>query len=641
MHALVGANNAGKSTILKALDFLFNPTVRTLSQESFWSGDTSLEIRVEAIFSDLTAAEQESLKGYLKPDGSFQMARSAKTAADGDDNGDEGGAGDGKIEIRQHYNKPVPEPEWLQESSISGAAIKGWWASKGTLTANGLDFGATLGGKAPGVEAWKEAARTFLAANEGRIPTKDTWIDNPKGYANVLKGVLPFFVLVPAVRDVADESKPTKSSPFGRLLSAILDTVADDKKAQIESMLEEIGKHMNRCGGEQRIPLITKTEERLNQLLQEVFRGCDLEIEFTPPTLEVLMSTPKVYVDDGCRNAIENKGHGVQRAVIFAILRAYAEHMSSYGDKKRNLILAVEEPELYMHPQAQRTIRQVFRKIVSSGDQVIFSTHSALLVDVSCFDEIVRMESSPVTRGTTKTAVSVAYQLPVQKLIDDLVARHPKAAATVTADSIRDRYSHAYNPHRNEGFFASRILLVEGLTEEYSLPIYADAIEGCEFDPNGISVVECGGKDSMDRLYRIFNGLHIPCFMLFDYDSGNPKAIEKSKELIALVGATVNDPPQAMFVCDDIACFPRKWESDLANEIPNASALAKEARAYLGLADDDGKPLVARYIARKVTSVASPAVPASIDKVIRKVNSVGWKCSCLRTASEAATSNAS
>jgi putative ATP-dependent endonuclease of the OLD family len=249
MHALVGANNAGKSTVLKALDFLFNPTVRMITDESFWSGDTSLEIRVEAIFAELTAAEQESLKGYLRPDGSFQMARSAKTVVDGDGNGDEGGAGNGRIEIRQHYCRPVPEPEWLQEFSISGAAIKGWWANKGTLSVNGLDFGATLGGKAPTVEAWKEPARTFVAANEGRIPTKDSWIDNPKGYANVLKGVLPFCVLVPAVRDVADESKSTKSNPFGRLLNAILDTVAEDKKTQIESMLEEIGKHMNRCGG--------------------------------------------------------------------------------------------------------------------------------------------------------------------------------------------------------------------------------------------------------------------------------------------------------------------------------------------------------------------------------------------------------
>ncbi len=68
---------------------------------------------------------------------------------------------------------------------------------------------------------------------------KDTWIDNPKGYANVLKGTLPFFVLVPAVRDVTEESKGTKSSPFGKLLNAILDTITDEKKSKIEGILAE------------------------------------------------------------------------------------------------------------------------------------------------------------------------------------------------------------------------------------------------------------------------------------------------------------------------------------------------------------------------------------------------------------------
>ena len=53
MHALVGANNAGKSTILRALDFFFNASTRQLGEESFWDKNTSLKVRVEGIF-DLT-----------------------------------------------------------------------------------------------------------------------------------------------------------------------------------------------------------------------------------------------------------------------------------------------------------------------------------------------------------------------------------------------------------------------------------------------------------------------------------------------------------------------------------------------------------------------------------------------------------
>ena len=79
---------------------------------------------------------------------------------------------------------------------------------------------------------------------------------------------------------------------------------------------------MNRAGGDERVPLIAETEKQLNTLLNDLFMGCDLEIEFDTPTLEVLLSSPKLYVDDGFRNAVENKGHGLQRAVIFTILTA-------------------------------------------------------------------------------------------------------------------------------------------------------------------------------------------------------------------------------------------------------------------------------------------------------------------------------
>ena len=394
MHALVGANNAGKSSVLRALDFLFNPSTKLLSEESFWNKDANLEIRVEAIFSDLTDKECEALHAYLYADGTFHMARSARMGTKSGVSDSDFEQGEGKIEIGQHYKKPAPEPEWLQESNINAANIKEWWTKKDQLVVNGVSFDEFLGGsKPPGVDAWKEKAKEFISTHNDKIPMKDAWFDNPKGYANVLKGTLPFFVLVPAVRDVTEESKGTKSSPFGKLLSAILDTITGEKKSKIEGILAEISKQMNRTGGTERVELIAETENQLNNLLKDFFIGCDLEIVFETPTLEVLLSTPKLYVDDGFRNAIENKGHGLQRAVIFTILRRYAEQMTfSAKEKKRSLILAVEEPELYMHPQAQRTIRRAFRNMTESGDQVFFSTHSSLLVDVAFFDEIVRME---------------------------------------------------------------------------------------------------------------------------------------------------------------------------------------------------------------------------------------------------------
>jgi len=75
----------------------------------------------------------------------------------------------------------------------------------------------------------------------------------------------------------------------------------------------------------------------------------DLEIEFQTPTLQLLLTTPRLFADDGFRNVVENKGHGLQRAIIFSILRCYSELIAGQGaDRERGTIFAIEEPELYM-----------------------------------------------------------------------------------------------------------------------------------------------------------------------------------------------------------------------------------------------------------------------------------------------------
>jgi predicted ATP-dependent endonuclease of OLD family len=628
LHALVGANSSGKSNLLRALDFLFNPSSKFVSEDTFWSKDTENEIRIEALFKDLTENEKEKLDPYLLPDGSFNIARYAKIGASPQNDDTE--IVDSKVFIGQQYRKLVPKITWLQETNINASNISDWWSKKEDLTVGSHNFYEFLDSTSkPGVGDWKAKASQFVLTYKDGIEMDSSWIDNPKGYAGVLKGCLPCFVLVPAVKDVTDESKGTKSSPFGKLINHIISSVSDAKQKAIKEALSEISGHLNRVGADKRVPLIAQTEKELKKLLNDIFPECDLEIEFETPTLELLLSAPKLYIDDGLRNTVENKGHGLQRAVIFSILRQYADYNSIQSDgNKKSLIIAIEEPELYMHPQAQRTIRSVLKRIAQGSDQVLFSTHSSLLVDVTNFDEIVRFEIQVDEHKGERTNTSRIWQLSMKSLIEDLINRHP--GINPTGDSMRELYANSYNTNRNEGFFASKIILVEGQTEAYCLPIYADYIEGCAFDPKGISVIECGGKGSMDRLYRIFNELHIPCYILIDYDFGNSNTniTDKSIELINLVG----DKSQyqgSLYISDKIAYFPIKWETQLSGDIANYSALEGQACTALGISKDGSKPLIGRYIARWLVSQTPSQIPICIEQIIKKACGITWYASCL------------
>lgn len=628
IQALVGANNAGKSSIIRALDFLFNPSTTKVDKETFWNGDVELEIWVEALFDELSDAEKENEKliPYLRPDNTFHIARSASWKIEETDE-EVGTPDDGKPVISQQFCKPMPKYEWLQEGQINGKNITEWWKKKDNLRVNSAYFSDYVGKTKPSVTIWKDKAKEFAEKHLTDDDFAEAWNDNPQGYANVLKGTLPHFIFVPAVRDVTDEAKVTKTNPFGKLLYAVLESVTADQRIELETTLEGLQKRLNRIGGEERLVSIVETEKKLNDVLKE-YMSCDLEIEFQSPSVETLLTTPQLFADDGFRNIVSNKGHGLQRAIIFAILRCYSELVTGTGEKKKKpMIFAVEEPELYMHPQAQRNIRRVFRDIANKGDQVVFSTHSALLLDVAYFDEVIRTEAIQEKVGDNKTVSSRVWQLPIKKMLDDLAARHP--GTKPTDDSMRELYSHAYHPNRSEGFFAKSIILVEGPTEQYALPIYAEAA-GYPLDSLNVSIVDSGGKGSMDRLYRIFNELGIPCYMLFDYDkeSKDKNIVDKSKELLGLLDEAT-DPPTTICVKDKFACFPNNWETDLAEETPGSDKLTTEAKKLMGLHSDTGKPLIARYIARKLISQDPPVVPPSIQEILGKAVEVKWEKCCL------------
>lgn len=241
------------------------------------------------------------------------------------------------------------------------------------------------------------------------------------------------------------------------------------------------------------------------------------------------------------------------------------------------------------------------------------------------------MESTQTVTDGKKVLRTKVWQLTMDAMISDLRTRVPDAKPTET--SMRDLYSHAYHPNRSEGFFAKRIILVEGATEQYALPIYAEAC-GLALDPLNVSVVDCGGKGQMDRLYRVFNGLGIPCFLLFDFDKNNADAevIKKSGALLALIeadGAVSDD----IRIEDTYACFPETWEKTLGSQVPGIEDLTAEARQFFGLERGSGKPLIARYIARRLASHGREAIPKVVSEILKKATEVTWRKSCLQKPS--------
>lgn len=71
----------------------------------------------------------------------------------------------------------------------------------------------------------------------------------------------------------------------------------------------------------------------------------------------------------------------------------------------------------------------------------------------------------------------------------------------------------------SEGFFADKIVLVEGIEDKAVIQAIDLSLNEETFDNKGIVVIPVLGKNNLDRPALIFMELEIPVYIIFDTDS--------------------------------------------------------------------------------------------------------------------------
>lgn len=288
----------------------------------------------------------------------------------------------------------------------------------------------------------------------------------------------------------ADAFKERMVSVRDDILFSIQDENGTSLMQELKSILQdETSRQLNCSPNDLSIDLNIYDPWNLFKTLQIFVRERELDMEFRASEL----------------------GMGVQASLTIAILRAYSKL------KLQNQTpIFIDEPELYLHPQARRRFYRVIEELADSGTQIFMTTHSTEFIDLGHFDSIYLVRRS-ANRGTY-----VRHADP-NAFIDDLKVRFPHVLAT--RESLMLEYKNAFentgdSQKAAEAIFASKIILVEGESESLILPYCFDAI-GYDYIGKGISVVRCGGKNELDRFYRLYSEFGIPCYILFDGDSQN------------------------------------------------------------------------------------------------------------------------
>jgi predicted ATP-dependent endonuclease of OLD family len=230
----------------------------------------------------------------------------------------------------------------------------------------------------------------------------------------------------------------------------------------------------------------------LHQLGFDIDKESDkLDIYFNPLTSLEFYKSLEIWIKEyEYRINATDLGAGFQNAIVISILKAFEER------RKAGAIFLIEEPEMFLHPQMQRSLYKTLRNI-SATNQVIYITHSSNFITIPEFDEIRIIRKD---KDGTKV----------------------KQSSLAQSSRLKDKLIKELDPERNEMFFAQRILIVEGDTEKLALPEYAKRI-GLDFDKAGSTIVEVGGKRNIVDFVELALSFDIPVAIAYDIDSSDFK----------------------------------------------------------------------------------------------------------------------
>ena len=398
---------------------------------------------------------------------------------------------------------------------------------------------------------------------------------------------------VGADRRIVDNPASNQWTLLGRMLKEFnaqldVDTIvrsdgsvvskADEFKHRMELIRDELLFSITDCDG-------TNLMQELKRILQEETArqlNCspsDLSIDLNAYDPWNLYRTLQIFVTEqssGVQMRASEMGMGVQASLTIAILRAYSQL------KLRNHTpIFIDEPELYLHPQARRKFYKVIEELADSGTQVFLTTHSTEFVDLGHFDQIflVRKDKTSGTYVRTADPVDLVYDLQIRVGVqtdDEQLMLTYQNAFENTGDSQKAA----------EALFASKVILVEGESESLILPYCFDKI-GYDYIGKGISIVRCGGKNELDRFYRLYSEFGIPCYIVFDGDGQNAgtadekHTVEANRAILALFKCNQSFPDGN--VHDEYLGFATTLEDNLG--IGPVGAKTKGLKLFLKFKD--------------------------------------------------------
>lgn len=543
LQALVGENNSGKSNCLRALQCFLTGGAGGMDAEHF--NDPTLPCLIECEFAELGEDEAKRLRPYLLGD---KVILRKELLIHEDE-------AKGRTSVKSEYHGYQAEPSdpWLSLSKIEeGHGTRPKWEA--IIAENGLpDYFYSEPGKA-NKTSYKAGLERYLRENDVDYDEPELGDTHALGIPQNLLSSLPELYLLPAITDYSDEiDRRSSSTVFRRLMADLSDRImsTDPRHQELEVALDTVRALLNRVteeGAPERLEALSGVENSLRDVMKKLMPSVDsvkLEVQ-VEPSRDIFSRGVAIRIDDGKLTDVLDKGHGMQRSVVFSLLQMLIDAArQNNGADSRPIILAIEEPELYIHPHSQRLIFRVLREFAGVGDddaeatgsdQVVYTTHSPAFIEVWNYHRIGVVKKTDLATGTT-------------------VAQAERGVLGNPEDRKVFKTLTCFGLKHNELFFARDSLIVEGPEDEIAVIATARKIGRFTELPDeiGVSIVVANGKGDIQKFQKILNAFGLKYGVMLEMDGKDEADTDNARILALLNGNRVAKLPEKLEVLAGVA----------------------------------------------------------------------------------------
>lgn len=330
----------------------------------------------------------------------------------------------------------------------------------------------------------------------------DEWANNPAGIDNAISSIFPEPIFIGAMENSEEDvSKQKAGTTIGKLLAEIIEPIEQQHGATVNQALQGL-KDLLDADGQTRAPELINFDQAVNPKIGNFFPNVSVKIHVPTPEIKEVFKqgTIKVYEPNfATGREVGSLGHGAQRAIQMALIRHLADNKRATANQGARTLLLIDEPELYLHPQAIELVRESLKTLSQHGYQVLFTTHSPLMVTTDdILNTLIITKIHPA--GTQKR--QTLNQAITQVIQDNPSQINLMFTLTNSAQIL----------------FADKIILVEGTTENRLFPKVFEALNGRSLGYHKYALINQGSVSNTRKCFSVLGALGLPTKAIVDLD---------------------------------------------------------------------------------------------------------------------------